>query len=114
MDSAQRFLDSEISSYRDQLRAAEKRRAELAQKYPDIVSNRPPDAGTGGDESLSRLDQTRAAVVRLKLDLPDSVTKRDAMQKELSAVPAMPSVERGPPGIVTRRRPSPNDERLPG
>ena len=44
MDSAQRFLDSEIASYRDQLRAAEKRRAELAQQYPDIVSNRPPDA----------------------------------------------------------------------
>src|SRR5215472_17134233 len=42
MDSAQRFLESEIVSYRDQLRAAEKRRADLAQRYPDIVSNRPP------------------------------------------------------------------------
>src|SRR5260370_9720166 len=102
MDSAQRFLDSEISSYRDQLRAAEKRRAELAQKYPDIVSNRPPDAGTGGDESLSRLDQTRAAVVRLKLDLPDAGTKRDAMQKELRAIPAILSVQRAPQVILPR------------
>jgi len=112
MDSAQRFLDSEISSYRDQLRAAEKRRAELAQKYPDIVSNRPPDAGTGGDESLSRLDQTRAALARLKLDLADAVTKRDAMQKELAAIPAMLSVERAPQVIVTGGRLSPIDERL--
>ena len=48
MDSAQRFLDSEITSYRDQLRAAEKRRAELAQKYPDIVSNRAPDSERTG------------------------------------------------------------------
>src|SRR5207248_6853074 len=61
MDSAQRFLNSEINSYRDQLRAAEKRRSDLAQKYPEIVSNRPPDSATSGDESLSRLDQTRAA-----------------------------------------------------
>ena len=30
MDSAQRFFDDQIASYRDQLRAAEKRRAELA------------------------------------------------------------------------------------
>ena len=112
MDNAQRFLDSEITSYRDQLRDAEKRRAELAQKYPDIVSNRPPDSGTGGDESLSRLDQTRAAVARLKLDLADAVTKRDAMQKELATVPAMLSVERAPQVIVTGGRLSPIDERL--
>src|ERR1700757_3712609 len=45
MDSAQRFLESEIAAYRDQLRAAEKRRADLAQRYPDIVSNRAPDTG---------------------------------------------------------------------
>jgi polysaccharide chain length determinant protein (PEP-CTERM system associated) len=112
MDSAQRFLDSEITSYRDQLRAAEKRRAELAQKYPDIVSNRPPDSGAGGDESLSRLDQTRAAVARLKLDLADAATKRDALQKELAAVPAMLSVVRAPQVIVTGGRLSPIDERL--
>src|SRR5438309_6758370 len=78
MDNAQRFLDSEINSYGDQLRAAEKRPPELAQQYPDIVSNRAPDAGTNGDESLSRLDQTRANVTRPKLDLSDAVTKRDA------------------------------------
>src|SRR5262249_34727087 len=112
MDNAQRFLDSEINSYRDQLRAAEKRRAQLAQQYPDIVSNRPPDAGAGGDESLSRLDQARAAVSRLKLDLADAETKRDALQKELAAVPATLSVERAPQVIVTGGRLTPIDERL--
>jgi len=112
MDSAQRFLDSEIKSYRDQLRAAEKRRAELAQQYPDIVTNRAPDAATSGDESLSRLDQARAAVARLKLDLADAVTKRDSMQKELAAVPPTLSVERTPQVIVTGGRLSPVDERL--
>jgi polysaccharide chain length determinant protein (PEP-CTERM system associated) len=112
MDNAQRFLDSEINSYRDQLRAAEKRRAELAQQYPDIVANRPPDAGTSGDESLSRVDQARATVARLKLELADGMTKRDALQKELAAVPPMISVDRAPQVVVTGGRLGPLDERL--
>ena len=112
MDSAQRFLDSEIASYRDQLRAAERRRAELAQQYPDIVSNRPPDATAQGDESLSRLDLARSAVARLKLELADAVTKRDAMQKELASVPPMLSVDRAPQVVVNTARVSPADERL--
>jgi polysaccharide chain length determinant protein (PEP-CTERM system associated) len=111
MDNAQRFLDSEINSYRDQLRAAEKRRAELAQQYPDIVSNRSPDSAADGDGSLSRLDQARAAVSRLKLELADTLTKRDSLQKELAAVPPTLSVERGPQ-IVVNGRLAPIDERL--
>jgi polysaccharide chain length determinant protein (PEP-CTERM system associated) len=111
MDNAQRFLDSEINSYRDQLRAAEKRRSDLAQKYPDIVSNRSPDSAADGDGSLSRLDQARAAVSRLKLELADTLTKRDSLQKELAAVPPTLSVERGPQ-IVVNGRLAPIDERL--
>src|SRR6516165_7197869 len=112
MDSAQRFLDSEIGSYRDQLRAAEKRRAELAQQYPDIVSNRSPDANAQGDESLSRLEQARTAVGRLKLELADAITKRDALQKELAGVPVMLSVDRTPQVVVNTGRQAPVDERL--
>jgi len=112
MDSAQRFLDSEINSYRDQLRAAEKRRAELAQQYPDIISNRPPDSGSDSSESVSRLDQVRGTLAHLKLDLADAVTKRDALQKELAAVPPTIRVERSPQVIVTGGRLSPTDERL--
>jgi polysaccharide chain length determinant protein (PEP-CTERM system associated) len=108
MDSAQRFLDSEITSYRDQLRAAEKRRAELAQQYPDIVSNRPPDASAQGDESLSRLDQARSAVARLRLEQADATTKRDALQKELAAVPSMLSVDRAPQVVINGSRLAPD------
>lgn len=112
MDSAQRFLDSEIVSYRDQLRDVEKRRADLVQRYPDIVSNRSPDSAAEGDESLSRLDQARNAVTRLKLELADAMTKRDSLQKELAAVPPMLSVDRAPQVIVEGGRLGPLDERL--
>jgi polysaccharide chain length determinant protein (PEP-CTERM system associated) len=112
MDSAQRFLETEIASYRDQLRAAEKRRAELVQQYPDIVANRPPDASAQGDDSLSRLDRARSVVEQLKLELADATTKRDSLQKELAAVPPMLSVDRAPQVIVTSGRLAPIDERL--
>jgi polysaccharide chain length determinant protein (PEP-CTERM system associated) len=111
MDSAQRFLEGEIASYRDQLRAAEKRRAELAEKYPDIVQNRAPDA-PASDDNGSRLDQVRGAVTRAKFELADAITKRDALQKELASVPATLTVDRGPQVVVNNGRLSPVEERL--
>jgi polysaccharide chain length determinant protein (PEP-CTERM system associated) len=95
MDSAQRFLDDEIASYRDQLRAAEKRRADLAEKFPDIVRSRTPDA-PGGDDSGNRLEQAHALVAQLKLELADATSKRDTIQKELASVPATLSVDHAP------------------
>jgi polysaccharide chain length determinant protein (PEP-CTERM system associated) len=111
MDSAQRFLDGEIASYRDQLRAAEKRRADLAEKYPDIVRNRSPEA-PGGDDNGNRLEQARAGVAQLKLELADAISKRDTIQKELAAVPATLTVDRGAQVIVTGGHLTPLEERL--
>ena len=111
MDSAQRFLDGEIASYRDQLRAAEKRRADLAEKYPDIVRNRSPDA-PGGDDNGNRLEQAHATVGQLKLELADAVSKRDTIQKELASVPTTLTVDQGPQFIITGGRLSPLEERL--
>lgn len=111
MDSAQRFLDEEIASYRDQLRAAEKRRADLAEKYPDVVRNRTPDA-PGGDDSGNRLEQARGIVAQLKLELADAISKRDAIQKELASVPTTLTVDHGPQVIVTGGHLTPIEERL--
>jgi polysaccharide chain length determinant protein (PEP-CTERM system associated) len=108
MDSAQRFLEGEIASYRDQLRAAEKRRAELAEKYPDIVPSRVEDAPSNGN----RLDQVRGAVRSLKLELADAVSKRDALQKELASVPPTLTLDHGPQVIVNGGHLSPVEERL--
>ena len=111
MDSAQRFLDDEIASYRDQLRAAEKRRSDLAEKYPDIVRNRTPDA-PGGDDNGNRLEQARGTVTQLKLELGDVTSKRDAIQKELAAVPTTLTVDHGPQVIVNGGQLTPVEARL--
>src|SRR6516164_5559115 len=111
MDSAQRFLDDEIASYRDQLRAAEKRRADLAEKYPDIVRSRTPDA-PGGDDNGNRLEQAHASVAQLKLELADATSRRDAIQKELASVPATLSVDHAPQVIVNGGHLPPIEERL--
>ena len=112
MDSAQRFLDGEIASYRDQLRAAERRRADLVEKYPDVVRNRTPEAA-GGDDNGNRLEQARATVAQLKLELADATSKRDTIQKELASVPTVLTVDRGGPQmIVTGGRLTPIEERL--
>ena len=111
MDSAQRFLDDEIASYRDQLRAAEKRRSDLAEKYPDIVRNRTPDA-PGGDDNGNRLEQARGTVTQLKLELGDVTSKRDAIQKELAAVPTTLTVDHGPQVIINGGHLTPVEERL--
>jgi len=111
MDSAQRFLDDEIASYRDQLRAAEKRRSDLAEKYPDIVRNRTPDA-PGGDDNGNRLEQARGTVTQLKLELGDVTSKRDAIQKELAAVPTTLTVDHRPQIIVNGGQLTPVEARL--
>jgi polysaccharide chain length determinant protein (PEP-CTERM system associated) len=111
MDSAQRFLDEEIASYRDQLRAAEKRRSGFAQQYPDIVTNQSPDAPAGGNP-ISRLDQAHSVVFKAKEDLADLTTRRDALNKQLASVPPMLTVDRGPQVVVTGGRQSPDEARL--
>ncbi|MFZ3236636.1 MAG: XrtA system polysaccharide chain length determinant [Stellaceae bacterium] len=111
MDSAQRFLDDEIAAYRDQLRAAERRRADLARQYPDIVTSRAPDGPAGGD-SGSRLGQARGAVLRAKDDLEDATTKRDSLRREIASVPQMLSVDRAPQVIVNGSGLSPEEARL--
>jgi hypothetical protein len=113
MDSAQRFLDDEIASYRDQLHAKDQQRAMLAQKYPDIVSSvGPEDAGAGG-ASESRLDQARAAAQRARDELADALTKRNSLRKEIASVPPMLSVNQAPQVVVTGGRLlSPDELRL--
>ena len=82
------------------------RRADLVEKYPDVVRNRTPDA-PAGDDNRTRLEQARGTVAQLKFELAEAISKRDAIQKELAPVPTTLTVDQGRGGRLT-----PIEERL--
>jgi polysaccharide chain length determinant protein (PEP-CTERM system associated) len=86
MENAKRFLEHQISSYEQQLRAAEKRRADFRIKYIDIFPN-DISPGTFG------VEQERAQVKTLQGQLQDATSKRDALQKEVAQTPTLLVVE---------------------
>src|SRR5262249_27776332 len=66
-------------------------RADLNRQYPDQLPV---------DKNANRLDQARANMKQLELQLSDSIASRDSLQQQLATVPAMLSVDRGPQVIV--------------
>lgn len=78
MENARTFLDHQIASYEQQLRAAEKRRAEFRAKYVDLL---PSDANGGS----TRLDIARSQLQSLQGQLQDATIRRDAMKQELAS-----------------------------
>jgi polysaccharide chain length determinant protein (PEP-CTERM system associated) len=86
MENAKRFLEHQISSYEQQLRAAEKRRADFRIKYIDIF---PGDI----NPSTFGVDQAKSQVKSLQGQLQDATSKRDALQKEVALTPTMLVVE---------------------
>jgi polysaccharide chain length determinant protein (PEP-CTERM system associated) len=93
MDSAQRFLDEEIASYQDKLRAAERRRAELIRQYPDILPV--------SDASEGRVHAAKEAVKQLRRELTEALAKRDELKRQLAGVPPVLTFEKAPQVIVT-------------
>ena len=89
MENARRFLEHQISSFEQQLRAAERRRADFRAKYVDMIPN---EAGGGGAIGT---DNARATARNLAGQSLDATMKRDALKQELSATPALVVVERG-------------------
>jgi polysaccharide chain length determinant protein (PEP-CTERM system associated) len=85
MENAKRFLEHQISSYEQQLRAAEKRRTDFRLKYMDVLpANLNPDQPyTGASENV------RNAIRDIDGRLEDAVTKRDTLRQELDKTPAM-------------------------
>jgi polysaccharide chain length determinant protein (PEP-CTERM system associated) len=97
MENARRFLEHQISSYEQQLRAAERRRADFRAKYADMLPN-----DNGG--STSTLDTARSTARGLAGQLQDATMKRDALKAELATTPPLVVVEHsgsyvGPGGV---------------
>ena len=89
MENARRFLEHQISSYEQQLRAAERRRADFRAKYVEVL---PPE--TGGSPTAGT-DTARATARTLAGQLLDATMKRDTLKQELSTTPPLIVVEKG-------------------
>jgi polysaccharide chain length determinant protein (PEP-CTERM system associated) len=86
MENARRFLEHQISSYEQQLRAAEKRRADFRVKYMDVLPNDLSPSSFG-------VEQIRSQVKQLEGQLQDATSKRNALKKEVDQTPTLLVVE---------------------
>jgi len=88
MENARRFLERQIQSYEQQLRGAEKRRADFRGRYVEIL---PAD----NNPNVSALEGARAQVQALEGKLQDALTARGALKQEVDNAPPMLVVESG-------------------
>jgi len=86
-----------LDAYQEQLKAAEKRRADFREKYADLI--------TGYDGNVSRLDAGRARIAQLELDVADARAKRDSLQKDLNTIPKTVSIDAAGPQVLIAGQP---------
>lgn len=94
MENARQFLEHQISSYEQQLRAAEKRRADFRTKYSDIL---PPRLDNDAPYT-SATETARNNLHAIDGKLQDAIATRDTIQRELTNTPPMLVVEAAPKG----------------
>jgi polysaccharide chain length determinant protein (PEP-CTERM system associated) len=104
MENARRFLERQIQSYEQQLRAAEKRRADFRARYIEIL---PAD----NNPNVPALESARNQALSLEGKLQDLLISRDALKQEVENTPPMLVVESGGvnglmplPGAVAKSR----------
>jgi polysaccharide chain length determinant protein (PEP-CTERM system associated) len=90
MENARRFLERQIQSYEQQLRAAEKRRADFRARYIEIL---PAD----NNPNVPALEGARNQALALEGRLQDAMISRDALKQEVENTPPMLVVESGGP-----------------
>jgi polysaccharide chain length determinant protein (PEP-CTERM system associated) len=88
MENARRFLERQIQSYEQQLRAAEKRRAEFRSRYIEVLPNET-------SPNVPALEGARGQANLLEGRLQDALITRDALKQEVEATPPMLVVESG-------------------
>jgi polysaccharide chain length determinant protein (PEP-CTERM system associated) len=90
MENARRFLERQIQSYEQQLRGAEKRRADFRARYIEIL---PAD----NNPNVPALEGARSSAQQLEGRLQDALISRDALKQEVENTPPMLVVESGGP-----------------
>lgn len=94
MENARRFLERQIQSYEQQLRGAEKRRADFRARYIEIL---PAD----NNPNVPALEGARTQAAALEGKLQDALISRDALKQEVENTPPMLVVESGGPNGLT-------------
>jgi polysaccharide chain length determinant protein (PEP-CTERM system associated) len=90
MENARRFLERQIQSYEQQLRGAEKRRADFRARYVEIL---PSD----NNPNVPALEGARNQAQALEGRLQDALIARDALKQEVENTPPLLVVEAGGP-----------------
>lgn len=80
MENARAFLLQQLAVYEQQLREAERRRADFTSRYQDLLAM---------NGSVSRLDAVRARSETMRGELSDAISRRDLLKKQLAAMPQM-------------------------
>jgi polysaccharide chain length determinant protein (PEP-CTERM system associated) len=90
MENAKRFLERQIQSYEQQLRGAEKRRADFRARYIEILPN-------DNNPNVPALEGARGQAQALEGKLQDALISRDALKQEVENTPPMLVTETGGP-----------------
>src|SRR6201996_8390789 len=88
MENARRFLERQIQSYEQQLRAAEKRRADFRGRYIEILPST-------DNPNVPALEGARNNVQALEGKLQDAQIARDALKQEVGNTPSMLITDEG-------------------
>jgi polysaccharide chain length determinant protein (PEP-CTERM system associated) len=83
MENARAFLLQQLATYEQQLREAERRRAEFTTRYQDLLAV---------NGSISRLEAVRTRIEALRGELSDAISRRDLLKKQIAAPEAAPAV----------------------
>ena len=93
MENARRFLERQIQSYEQQLRGAEKRRADFRSRYIEMLPN-------DLNPNVPALEGARGQLLAIGGRLQDAVVNRDALRTEVENTPPMLVVEGGGTGLT--------------
>ena len=80
MGNARAFLLQQLAAYEQQLREAERRRAEFTTRYQDLLAM---------NGSISQLDAVRTRIEAMRGELLDKISLRALLQQQIDALPEM-------------------------
>lgn len=78
MENARGFLVQQLATYEQQLREAERRRAEFTTRYQDLLAV---------NGSTSRLDAVRTRIQAMRGELSDTISRRELLTQQIAALP---------------------------